>query len=567
MTILRVLYLEDEQTDLYRYRPVLTRAWEKNPALVGLGTLEVELVDSPEKAIESLKAKGEAYYTLFVADLLFKRDPSDPSKGLVDDGLMAVEYCASSRPKIVIVAVSIAEGTKGFGGITKQFQDQGGDLYFSKDWIDHEPDKKTLYDKIGKDIEGVLRSKNHFSVSEVHEIAEVPLNTDKGNMVLQAQLESVGDHILKSIVKSIAPECGSLSINYVDPGMSGAFVFKVISYSHQNFSGTCRELLLKIAKDGHSLKQELSKVPEHGLFTIGTIPGPAVNEIVEKDGWYAIAYEFVGEAISLHTWLTKETPPQDKLEAFFCSLFNELKKMYMGRRFKEQCTALDILAPSTAILARAVVATNELWPLIQKYCGKQGENLRREVIDEFIQQRGGQLSAGLSMETLVCMSHGDLHSGNILVGLRYIQPHMIDFSERGEKHWASDCAQLASSLLIRGWDYGINSWEFEHLSDWHQVFNNWLSASDISSSIEDRNLGIWHSLSWLRNNIQEIWGNILTYAVPISEFHLALVTEFLQLAGQIERPAPKRALALLAVHDIISKLELSPPKKKRGNKK
>jgi hypothetical protein len=64
MTIIRALYMEDEETDFEKYTPVLERAWNRNPNLKNLGTLEWDWEKSLPSAIEALKEKG-GEYTLF----------------------------------------------------------------------------------------------------------------------------------------------------------------------------------------------------------------------------------------------------------------------------------------------------------------------------------------------------------------------------------------------------------------------------------------------------------------------------------------------------------------------
>jgi hypothetical protein len=339
--------------------------------------------------------------------------------------------------------------------------------------------------------------------------------------------------------------------------MSGALVFKLVIYNMENFSGVQREFLFKVSKDRQRLQQELKQIPPIGVFSVGTSPSCAIQDVVEANGWYAIAYEFIGEALTLQEWLTKRSPSQEEVASFLAELFRDLKNLYRDHKFKGGAIASRELFLAETSTARSLMTIEELWPLIQRYGEREGQKLDRAVIEGFITHQATKewiINNGTS-EMLMCTSHGDLHSRNILVGLPHVKPHLIDFADRGERLWASDIAQLCASLLIQGWDHGVYSWEFERLRNWRQVLENWLFSTAITPLTEGTNASVWYALVWLRDNVKSIWREIINYEVPLSEFHLALTMKLIELAIMIEIPAPKRAFALLAAHDILVSLK------------
>lgn len=196
---------------------------------------------------------------------------------------------------------------------------------------------------------------------------------------------------------------------------------------------------------------------------------------------------------------------------------------------------------------------------MQRYLTDQ--KLDSPIVENFIKHGriGGRAPNSFPPGVILCDCHGDLHAKNILVRLHDRQPHLVDFSERSEKHWASDFAQLCANLLIRSWDYGVESHEWGNLKRWQQVLHQWLFSTDAGPVVDDRNNTIWACLVWIRDNFEDIWRAIHGDDVSLWQFQLALVVEFIKLAGQLDVCPPKRALALVATHDVLSQLENTIP--------
>lgn len=557
MGVIRGLYMEDYPEQYKQYGQILERVWACSNSLSSLGELKLKSLDythSPEEAMDLLTEKGQDY-DLFVADLLFHKDRSKRSGELAPDGLDAVHLAATEHKHIVIVAISVAEQESRFAGIKEKFLGLGGDVYFAKDWIRHYPDRDALYSNMGREIEGALRRKSRLMVPK----DSIDLEYDRENYALQAGFETVGESRFGELVRQLAVDCVGFRVVHLDPGVSGASVYKVLGYNSRPFLGTARHIFMKVSHDRDALLTELKGVPPPGVLSAGVCPERLTDTPVEEQGWFAIAYTFLDDTATLHNWLLEQRPPDPEICVFLERLFEELRKLYASFRPEADRTPLDVLFPSTVFRARALASLKELWPLVQRHVTNQ--KLDSQTLIGFVKDGriGDLMPQSIRPGVAVCDSHGDLHAKNILVGLRDKQPHLIDFSEREYKHSASDFAQLGASLLVRGWDEGIESDECANLERWRLVVDQWLCGEQADASSDDTNAAIWSCLTWVRDNYGKTMGGIHNYGATDWEFQLALAVEFIKLSGQLDVCRPKRALSLIAAHDTLSRLQSTIP--------
>src|SRR5262249_55054868 len=60
-------------------------------------------------------------------------------------------------------------------------------------------------------------------------------------------------------------------------------------------------------------------------------------------------------------------------------------------------------------------------------------------------------------QAIRCLSHGDLHAGNIMVASNGGEVRVIDPAELGMHFWASDLARLLVDLIVTCWDHVVDS--------------------------------------------------------------------------------------------------------------
>jgi len=457
---------------------------------------------------------------------------------------------------MVILAISQAEQTGTWAGMGKDFLEQGGDVFFSKLEIDRKSrNPKRLYAEMGEEIANAFVKKGWVAGAA----ATVELQFDHHDYLLGAELDSVGLLTFKRLFKGLAPHCTSLRIDYVSPGMSGARVFKLVGYTGEDFSGGRHHLFIKVSKDALALAREVESVPKPGKLRQGVAPEPLLDKPVQVEGWSAIGYGLLRDARPLESWLLEGKPDTSEIEVFLERLFKELAELYRLFKVEQTKSALDLLFLPTVSGARAMLSLQELWPLLQRYVTTDQPD--GKTVEDFIRHRriGSREDKTVLRGTLVCDSHGDLHGRNILVGLEDGQPHLVDFSERADKQWAFDAARLSADLFIRGWDYGVESYDPHNLEKWRQTLERWLLSDNGGAAAEDDNSGIWTCLVWIRSNLKNIWGGMHPFGAPFWQFQLAVAVEFLRLAGETAISAPKRALALISAHDVLVELETSIP--------
>jgi len=560
MKVIRGLYLEDYSEQFRQIGQILELVWVRNDKLRSLGELKwqsLDYVDSPDKAIAALRERGHDY-TLFFADLLFHRVHGNHTSEMIPTGLDAVTVATAEYPRIVVAAISVGEQVPRLAGrIEHSFRRLGGDVFFTKDWVLTEDDREHVYSEMGRRIEDALRKKGWFTKV----IPAIDFRHDEGNYALRAELETIGESTLRCLLQELAPDCVDFDIAHVDPGVSGASVFKFIGWNRKPFAGTHRHMFVKVSKDADSLHRELRGIPKPGTFPSGTCPEPVRDTVVEENGRFAIGYSFLQEAVTLQNWLLDENPPSEEVCRFLDELFKRLTNLYGSCTAETSVTTLDVVCPREPFVIRALASLDELWPLVERHLTDQ--NPDSLVVRSFVQHKKivSRFPDSIPFGAILCDCHGDLHSRNILVRLDDNQPHLVDFSERGERHGASDFAQLCANLLIRAWDHGAESHEWGNLKQWRQVLHQWLLSDDTSAEVNGRNNAVWSCLLWVRQNFELIWGTIHANGVSLWQFQLAVAAEFVKAAGQLDICAPKRAFALVGAHDILTRLQSVIPER------
>lgn len=535
MTI-ECLYLEDDDNDFEKWSQSLKLALEELD-------ISIKRARKPNEAITLIGEKS-SHFQLFVADLLITDGDEEKATGL-----LAVEV-ASKKPSLAILGLSRGEGSH--PGIRNDFlKTAPRGKYVDKRL---EPPKYTLA-TLKNDIKELLSLHGHWPGPKAD--LKRPKLSPGGLLELEAEIESVGERTLLGLLKQIQGDCSTFEPHYVSPGYSGSVVFRIVAY--HDVTGVRQNLLVKLSREIGQLERELSRAPETAEASAGIyvpyLTGPPRHEGV----WTAIAARFEEDAITMRDWLLSEKPSIKAVEELLTQLFvYGLKPAYSAKELLPDRSAIAEIFPQITSLARIRRAVKGLGPIIDQ----TKEHWNEELILRFVVE-GGRIndhSAKVFPKgTARCLSHGDLHSRNILVArpkARNPRVFVIDPARRQSLHWATDPARLAADLWVSCLDGNDGKCVFwKNLALWRKSLVKWANNESVDSTLIRRNKLTWSALRWLRDKSQHAFTDLPPDLRQKWQFYLALVLEFLHLSIYDNVPPPKRVFCLLAAGDLLAKLE------------
>jgi len=532
--VIKCLYLEDDDTEFNIWSQTLKRAVEE---------LEIVRAHAPSEAIKLMEDDSDRYQ-LFVADLLIAQGDEEKSTGL-----LAVEV-AARNPKLAILGLSKGEGSH--PGITVDFfQTAPHGKYVDKRF---EPPRYTLA-TLKKDIKELLLWHGHWLDTKGQ--IRFPKLPPGQHLELEAEIESIGEATLLALLRQIQEDCVIFEPHYVAPGYSGAIILRIVAY--HDGAHPSHNLLVKLSRESAKLDRELDRAPgpaepSAGIY-VPYLPGPPRR----CGGWNAIAARFESDATTLQDWLLFSKPSASSVKTLLSEVFlYGLKPAYLSAEVLPHKSAISELFPRITSLARMRRAIQMLKPVIERTDQAWNDDLLLKFIVE--KGRVGSHSAqAFPVGTACCVSHGDLHSRNILITLpntRSPGASLIDPARRQRLHWASDTARLATDLWISCVDsVGGQSAFWDSLPLWRESVAKWAENQDASGSLIQRNESTWVALKWLRDQSRDAFGDLPSDLMPQWQFYLTMVLEFLHLSIYDNVPTPKRALSLLAAGDLLTILE------------
>jgi hypothetical protein len=394
------------------------------------------------------------------------------------------------------------------------------------------------------------------------------LKYSDANLALTAIVENIGEKCLTALTLQLLDleDAVPIGISYVTAGLSGAEVLFAECGTSQ--------LLLKVSRDLGALVRELE-----GRHKTRNFPGALWGRFqdskavpVECEGWYAIGSDFEGEAESLLDWLRTPRSWADAhrlLDELLLDDKDGLTRVYTAKIPQRNQTPSssdqdvsppkDQQAPNVVLWeelglgrrARIALAVSDLDDLAQD-CGHLMDYNRKIIEEYLLTGRIDDLDQKLIQPiytggTRTCLSHGDLHSRNILV-TRRSRARLIDPANIDHLHWASDIARLCVDLLVSGIDHGKESHKWDQMPNWCEFIKTFLGSRDfVESGPDETDSSLKTALSWIRYNIYAIHRLEADEDRLEGEVLLAFAIEFLRASyRKQELPTPKRVLGLLA---------------------
>lgn len=537
MLKLNCLYFEDLLAEFEYFSEMLTRYMRPDE-------LHFTVVQSPQDVEKILNRSGNDF-ELFFSDILVDNNRQ---------GFIAIE-AALRHDNIVVIAISDAEASK--PGTKQEFKKRGGHLYIEKESI---RDGKLTGDEITTRIRQALEAKGIYDT--------MPLGVEPGaDIYLDAEIEAIGDKTLAVLLTKTLPGYERMELKYVAPGYSGASVLRVKAFKHR---GASKTILVKLSHDERKLRKELDQAPDTGHATEDLYVRYDKTPPISYNGWYLISMTFAEDATTMLEWIGSSAAP---INSLMNELFQEgLRLGYMpsseGKNQRIEQPALALMKSSIRGRAHILTSLETLKDLVARAYSEADTNFDPNYLEQFLQynQVGKHSEESMPQFTFQCMSHGDLHTRNILISRKTGRPHLIDAGLRGIQHWASDPARFCADLWLTAWDFKKEAYFWDDLPAWRGHIQSWLRSEGIPD-LSPLNSRVYHTLSWVHENLPQMFNDLCGMDVPTWEYKLALAEEFLRMSGYDSFPAPKRCLGILAAYDILHSLESEIPRNKKSYKR
>jgi CheY-like chemotaxis protein len=395
-------------------------------------------------------------------------------------------------------------------------------------------------------------------------VVEVEVRADRTDPAVQALLFDVKEATLtqlhRLVLEATDDVADTVEVKCLAPGASGATVCTTAARVRR---GPTVHHVLKVSRAADDLARETrgalharQLLPQR--FVVPIQPERPVGPV---NGWCATGAHLDRDAVPLHTWLGTGPAPE-LVQDVFDLLFTDC----LGGLYETTGEDRDGSAPSLFTLpyykqCLVLRALDELVPLLTHPRGGRIEDASTLLTDIGAFVTEGRLP-GIQQRTLpqrshVCIGHGDLHGGNVLVYPgRHPLPALIDFSEFGKMHWAIDPARLAVDLLMYGIDAGPEAAFFEGFPVWRRLAAaiGELSPDLRAVSSDPSTTACLGGLGWLCAQLRQICPRLrgdTDFRRNRWEWHLALGSQLLRVSYHRDMSPPKRVAGLVAAHDQV----------------
>lgn len=320
----------------------------------------------------------------------------------------------------------------------------------------------------------------HNHLLDAGTVAPIAVTYDEFDPDIQAFVHAVGEPTLCRLYARILQAAGrttrNMSLGYIAAGYAGAAVCAVTATLEN--SGVRTHHVLKVSLDKEALERE-AQLGEDAWATLRQTllakqaPPYPVGPV---NGWYALAWQLQGGAMTLRDWLARGAPDA-AVEDVFAALFTDGLGGVYADTAQEIDSPADLLRTPYHRQRRILHALNQVTPILTH---PDGCRLPESLVEELTEQVTGFVSDGriggadaqllARQRTYSAFSHGHLHGTNVLVyDGRHAEPTVIDASRFGYAHWTTDPARMAVDLLMHSVDPGVESLFFTGFGRWREV--------------------------------------------------------------------------------------------------
>ncbi|MGW6447382.1 phosphotransferase [Lentzea sp. NPDC055074] len=507
-----------------------------------------EKLTDPDEAFRSLSRRDG--FDLVVIDLLFERPDMEYEEVR---GHELVELARQNSPNAFVLVIS--SGDKNRPDLFSEAEQAGAHRVLRRrEFTTDSKDKHPAV--IARDI------RKHLL--ENGSVREIPVTADRHDPSVQSFLFDIGEATLpllhQQVLDATKDLATTIEVRYLAPGASGASVCETVARLKR---GQTVHHVLKVSRALSALQTETDKalLARQSLPSRFLVPIHPDRPVGPINGWYATGAPRDQKVVTLRQWLASGPAPTQVEELFEALFALCLGPMYRDTLEQVREQPLDFLDFKHYKQRLILYAIEELVPcLVRPEGGGIGEATKlRADLSAFVTERRmtGVLTRQVPATCFLTYAHGDLHGGNILLyDGKHPAPALIDFSEFGPAHWATDVARLAVDLVLRVVDTGAESMFFTGIGSWRRLVDavGDLSPDLTAASRTPATSAALAGLKWIVEHLREICPPLQeNFDAHVWEWHAALSVYLLRGTYRHEIPGPKRALALLAAHDQLLK--------------
>ena len=485
-------------------------------------------------------------YHIFFVDLLVPSGNQGDSDKKLAPGLELIEL-ARKNQQCVIVAIT-ATASQQYPLLKEDAYKAGADLVVVRGEFDR----------------GIIRYRE--LCNEVHEKCveknivkdEIPLAKDL-NPKLDYIISQIGENNIRALYKKSLPstvKMTKMEVNYLAPGLSGAFVLKMRAFEEGQPTATH---LLKINRDVDMLKKEINNRPLLGrykkLFINYLQNSDNLDTLPRADKWFAISAVFENNSLTLRDWLDESQDSNSIEEVLKTMFYSEREGLAVGysELTSHYCVISKGLNLTPSRRVRIIMSLEELKEIwAHPDLGNDPEaNNEYERINNFLLKRDEFWN---ETEFFFVQCHGDFHTRNILVDIAgFPKPTIIDTAEFSSYHWSTDYVRLIVDLILTSFDFGVDSFLWKNLPKWNSISKSIINSQKINDQSKD-NESVITTINWLIENYREIFSFIKSEEDAKRfqwELQLSLAIEFLRGAYRTDLSTPKRILALQSGYNSL----------------
>ena len=505
----------------------------------------------PNAAIHLIEERPA--FHLVVADILYRREDLPGEK---DEARYDIIESARERSKDTYI-LAVSSGDDSRRNLMSEARRYGATRTLLRNQFSRESDE----DNPRAIVRGI---RDALVVAGV--VRTLPVTPDPARHPgVEVLLQEVGSPTISELYRRVLGledwgHRGAIRVGHLVRGASGARVCRVSTelpgvgvVHHVLKLGHDRALLQREAIRGANAARLLSQ--RFFVRHETTEPVGPVN------GWWAIASLLVGEAIDFRTWIAG-SPSQESVEMVLSGLLVDgLGQLYSANQQPTEDLALESLRFPGYRCLLVVAALDYLAPAISRIKPFGGAIECQKAVRTLISFCEEGILCGLTPRRSTpgnwrCLSHGDLHGGNVLVYRGNTPtPTLIDASEFGHAHWATDPARLHVDLILRCAGKPEDSMFWDEFPAWRD------RAETAAVDADDATPDTGSAADIAAFGAHWISRNLARFALPATlsqdrreyawQWHAALAAQYLRGTYQKDLPAPKRLLAAVAAHDQL----------------
>ncbi|MET7970909.1 response regulator [Micromonospora sp. NPDC005305] len=253
----------------------------------------------------------------------------------------------------------------------------------------------------------------------------------------------------------------SLTVQHLAPGRSGAHVCKVVRVQPGQ---PTESFVLKIGLDRASLaaEKEANSLAARALRSQVLVRLDRELRSHEQSGYSAIAAELAKDAVTLKDWLQQPGTTTEQATKVARELHRGHLKELLQPGLRERQPVSQWLTMSPVLHGRVLEALGtyaQVWR-DDRGAGQADAEQMASLLRDFVDTGAlpGVAPKRLGEQVLHAGGFGDLHSGNVLVqSVGEPHPLLIDASQYGLHHWATDTTRLLVDLVLQVRRPGIES--------------------------------------------------------------------------------------------------------------